>query len=249
MKSEKKPVNSVNLRSLFLHLQGQMIAALSTDRAVLSHPGTKGDATEAHWLGMLREYLPKRYCADKAMVVDCDGHVSQQIDVVIYDRQYSPFLLNQDGAKYIPAESVYAVFEAKQEINAEYLKYAQGKAASVRRLRRTSVPIPHAGGVYKPKQPSRILAGILALESSWSPPLGTPFQTALRGTREDGRLDLGCALKHGAFEVRYAQKGGLSLTTSGSETALIFFFMRLLGRLQECATVPALDFDAYGQVL
>jgi hypothetical protein len=31
----------------------------------------------------------------------------EQVDIVIYDRQYSPFLFNQNGAKCVAAESVY----------------------------------------------------------------------------------------------------------------------------------------------
>ena len=42
----------------------------------------------------------------------------------------------------IPAESVYAVFEAKQTADASMVAYAQKKVESVRRLRRTSLPIP-----------------------------------------------------------------------------------------------------------
>jgi hypothetical protein len=239
----------IGLRDLFLHLQQQMIASLSTSRAVIPHPGTKGDAAELHWRVMLNKYLPERYRADKAFVVDCEGSLSEQIDVVIYDRHYSPFLFNQDTAKYVSAESVYAVFEAKQEMSGTSIKYAMEKAASVRRLRRTSAPIPYVVGTYKPKKPPRILAGILALESSWSPPLGTAFHRVLnRGTAAE-RLDLGCALNSGAFEAWYPPNGRLSIKTSGAETALIFFFLRLLGRLQECGTVAALDFDTYGQTL
>ena len=43
---------------------------------------------------------------------------SEQIDVVVFDRQYSPFIFNYEGQTIIPAESVYAVFEAKQTVNA-----------------------------------------------------------------------------------------------------------------------------------
>lgn len=249
MKKNNEKPSKVSLRGLFLHLQEQMISALSTDRAVLYHPGTKGDAAEAHWREMLTKYLPKRYCADKAMVVDCDGRVSEQIDVVIYDRQYSPFLFNQDRAKYVPAESVYAVFETKQEINAQYIEYAQAKAASVRRLRRTSVPIHYAGGIYKPRKPQKILAGILALESSWHPPLGKPFREALKKARPSGRLDLGCALKHGAFEAKYPRVKAVALAESTPETSLIFFVLRLLAALQKCGTASALDLDMYGRAL
>jgi hypothetical protein len=241
--------NEISLRGLFLGLQQQMIASLSTNREVILHPGAKGDASELHWLKMLNDYLPERYRADKAFVIDCKGSLSEQIDVVIYDRHYSPFLFNQDGAKYIPAESVYAVFEVKQEISGPYIKYAQEKAASVRRLRRTSAIIPHAGGTYKPKRPPRILAGILALESSWSPPFGAALNKALNGATQAERLDFGCALKQGAFEVQYPTNGRSSIKKGNAKTALIFFFLTLLGRLQKNGTVAALKFDTYAQVL
>jgi hypothetical protein len=78
---------------------------------------------------MLNNYLPERYFVDNAFVLDCEGKLSDQIDVVIYDRQYSPFLFNQNFVKYIPAESVYAVFEVRQEIDLGNLKYAGGKVA------------------------------------------------------------------------------------------------------------------------
>jgi hypothetical protein len=240
---------TVALHDLFLNLQQQMVAQLWTDREVISHPGTMGDAAELHWLTMLNAYFPKRYCANKAFVVDCYGQLSEQIDVVVYDRQYSPFLFNQDNAMYVPAESVYAVFEVKQELSSSQVKYAMQKAASVRRLRRTSVSIPHAGGIYPPKKPPHILAGILTLESQWKSPFGQPFQKKLADEPREGRLDLGCALKQGAFEVRYSSRGRLRVMTSGQGTALIFFFLRLLARLQESGTAVALDFDSYGQFL
>ena len=103
---------------------------------------------------MLDEYLPKRYSATKATVVDSLGHFSDQIDVVIFDRQYSPFIFNFENQKVVPAESIYAVFEAKQTIDAKLIRYAQDKAASVRRLHRTSLPIPTASGVVPAKKPA-----------------------------------------------------------------------------------------------
>lgn len=109
-----------------------------------------------------------------AHVVDSDGNFSQQIDVVIFDRQYSPFIFTYENETIIPAESVYAVFEAKQTADAGLVAYAQEKVASVRRLRRTSLPIPYAKGVYPAKPLIPILGGLLTSKSEWSPPLG-PF--------------------------------------------------------------------------
>ena len=101
----ENPSKKVDLHKIFMGLQEQMIAALSTNREAIRHPTAKGTATELQWLKMLVNYLPKRYCADNAFVLDSDGNLSEQIDIVVYDRQYSPFLFNQDGTKYVPAEN------------------------------------------------------------------------------------------------------------------------------------------------
>lgn len=50
----------------------------------------KGDASESVWRELLQAYLPKRYQAETAHVVDSKGAFSDQIDVVVFDRQYSP---------------------------------------------------------------------------------------------------------------------------------------------------------------
>ena len=85
----------------------------------------------------------------------------------MFDRQYSPFIFSYEGQTIVPAESVYAVFEAKQSINADRIDYARKKVASVRRLHRTSLPIPHAQGTYPPKPLIPILGGVLNFESDW----------------------------------------------------------------------------------
>jgi len=140
-----------SLSQLLSSLHEDIQQRLATVRKSFNHPGTKGDASENVWISMLETYLPKRYQAAKAHVVDSLGNFSQQIDVVIFDRQYSPFIFTYENETIIPAESVYAVFEAKQTADAGLVAYAQEKVASVRRLHRTSLPIPYAKGVYPAK--------------------------------------------------------------------------------------------------
>jgi hypothetical protein len=99
----------------------------------------------------------------------------------------------------IPAESVYAVFEAKQTVNAGQVDYAQTKVASVRKLHRTSLPINNIYGTSEPKKPPHILGGLLTFESDWSPALGESLTTALGMGDADETLDLGCVAAHGHF--------------------------------------------------
>lgn len=236
---------AVQIGDLFGSLQERLQASLKVARSVIDHPGTKGDACEGDWVGMLGTHLPARYSVSKAFVVDCDGAISEQLDVVIYDRQYSPLLFQHGTCLYIPAESVYAVMEVKQDLTRDHVLYAGKKIASVRRLRRTSNSIKHAGGTFDPRQLFPILGGFLATASGWTPGLGDPLVGALGDLPAGHEIDLGCALDSGAFEATRTDAGLGDVVASEPAHALVWFFLRLLARLQALGTVPAMDIGQY----
>lgn len=234
-----------SLPQLLSSLHEDIEQRLSTARKSLAHPGTKGDASESVWLNLLQTYLPTRYRATKAHAVDSNGLCSHQLDVVIFDRQYSPLIFEYEGQTIIPAESIYAVFEAKQTVNTAFISYAQDKIASVRRLHRTSIPIPHAGGTYPAKSPGHIIGGLLTLESDWNPPCGDSLSEALAGGPSAGRLDLGCIAAHGTF--RLENTDFYTIINKGKPATA--FLLELIARLQDIATVPMMDVRAYAKWL
>jgi hypothetical protein len=238
-----------DLQELFLNLQKQLATELRVNREVIHHPGSKGDASEFDWIRMFNAHMPMRYQVGKAFVIDVKGQSSEQIDLVLYDRQYTPLLFNKSGQTFIPAESVYAVFEVKQTLNKYAVKYAGEKAASVRKLSRTTASIYHAGGTYAPKGLFAVLAGILCTDSEWKPPLGIPLVDAIAELKADERLDFGCVITGGSFETLYAENNEMSLSKHGESTSLVGLFMGLLKRLQKLGTVPAIDLAAYEKVL
>lgn len=237
------------LKDLFDALQNKLKAGLGAAKATIGHPVAKGDASEANWLDMLQRHLPHRYQADKAFVIDSQGSMSEQIDVVIYDWQYTPVMYNHDGQRVIPAESVYAILEVKQQLDKGNIEYAGRKAASVRKLARTSAPIVHAGGEHEARPPSAIIAGIITFESAWNPPFGDAFREVLSDQQTVARIDIGCAVQSGGFEAVYGDNGKVEVNFSAPEQALVLFFMRLLHRLQRLGTVTAIDYDAYSRWL
>lgn len=213
----------------------------------IRHQGDKGEVNEQFFIDFLRRYLPNRYTVDKAMVIDSLGGTSDSIDVVVFDRQYTPTLLDSEKHRYVPAESVYAVFECKPTINKTYLTYAADKAASVRRLHRTSIPIPNASGSpYPPKPPHDIVAGILAIDVEWADGLGVSFAENHSTLKDEFALDCGFAAKGVSFDT-FSENG--SLTFGPANNSLAYFAFRLLSRLQACATVPAVDWSAYASQL
>lgn len=239
--------NKVDISEIFRGLQAQMEAKLTFNRSVVNHPTSKGTASELEWIDMLSTYLPRRYCAECAFVVDAKGSISEQIDIVIFDRQYTPFILRQNGVNYIPAESVYAVIEVKQVLNKTNIEYAQKKAASVRKLERTSVDIPHAGGIYPAKKPARILAGIVTVDGG----LSAKSITLLANTDDDKILNFGCSLAGKTyFNLPKLSPWAQNVTPydvvcRNDENSLVNFFMNLVSELQKVGTVPAIDIDAY----
>ncbi len=237
-------MNNWSLSQLLAGLHDDIEQRLAIARKSFSHPGTKGNASERVWLELLQNYLPHRYQAATAHIVDSQGQFSDQIDVVIFDRQYSPFIFKFEGQVIVPAESVYAVFEAKQVINAGQVSYAQDKAQSVRRLTRTSLHIPHAGGIFPPKPLPYILAGLLTLDSDWSPALGQALLDALGGEPER-RLDLGCVAAHGIFECDATEC--FAFKPEGKPATAFLF--ELIARLQTSGTVPMIDIRAYAKWL
>jgi hypothetical protein len=238
-------MNDWSLSQLLAGLHDEIEHRLATVRKTLGHSGTKGDASEQVWLELLQSYLPQRYRAEKAHVVDSKGAFSDQIDVVIFDRQYSPLIFKYEGQVVIPVESVYAVFEAKQTIDAAHVGYARTKVSSVRKLCRTSLPIPHAGGTYAQRPLTPILGGILTFESEWSPALGEALLKALKTDDPAARLDIGCVAAHGMFTCN---EEGCHAISPQSKPATAFL-LELIAQLQSLGTVPMIDTRAYARWL
>lgn len=243
--SLKRLKSTPTLRELMLAKQDEMEAALTANRRIMPHEGEKGAAAELRWREMLADYLPNRYSVRSGFVVDYKGNVSQQIDVIIHDAQYSPFLFTAGTAVFVPAESVYAIFDAKQDISKDSLQKSGEKVASVRSLERTSGDIYTFEGKAKPGKPPAdqdILGGVLAVTSDWrSDPFGAAFADALDGLPGPHRLDLGVAVSSGAFSN---PKGG-ERTIYDKDTALVGFFTALVHSLQRLGTALAMNLEEW----
>jgi len=211
----------------------------------ITHAGTLGAVNEEHFVNVLRKYLPNRYAVDSGIIIDSTGSTSHQIDVVIYDKQYTPTLLDQENHRYIPAEAIYTVFEVKPTINKQYLDYAGEKAESVRVLHRTSIPIVHAGGEYPPKPLFPIVAGIVASNIEWTDGFsGTTFQSNHSSLDGNKILDCGLAVSGDCFDIFDG-----AIRIGPGENAMAYFFFRLLQKIQSLGTVPAIDWNAYAEAL
>jgi hypothetical protein len=234
------------LREAFATEQECLVPKLRSSGRI-THAGDRGEVNEQHFIDFLRKYLPNRYTIEKAIVLSSDGEVSDSIDVVVFDRQYTPTLLDNDKHRYVPAEAVYGIFECKPTIDKAYLEYAADKARSVRQLKRTSVDICWASGKIPAKKHFEIVAGILAIDVDWSNGFESPaFRKIHKELIGPRAIDCGFAAAGASFDV-FAEDGAFTLGPKNN--ALAFFAFRLLAKLQSLATVPAVDWMAYANQL
>lgn len=221
----------IDLAEVFRRVQTEMLAQLAVGR-LFEHASAAGSASEHHWLELFDRYLPQRYRAAPAFVINSAGSRSRQIDLAIFDSLSSPRLFPHSAGVHIPVESVYAVFEIKPTFSRQWLGDAGEKAASVRALK-------------SPRSRRPVLAGLLATGSVWTPgTFSKNLRSALRGHLGDRRLDFGCSLEFGAFEC--PRRTGPVLV-SHQEDALIFFILRFLDRLRSLGPAPAADLMRYAR--
>lgn len=232
-----------SLKTIFDSIHKDTTGKLQISRETAGHPGDMGDASEENWISLFNEYLPQRYRAIKCHVIDSQNNVSEQIDVAVVDRQYTPFIWNFSGRKVVPVESIYAIFEAKQELNKAHIKYAHKKIASVRKLHKTSLSIPHAGRTpYDPKPNLPIIGGILALSSAYAPFCTDATENALMLRTHDQRINLACVADAGWLKLNEQVEG---YEINPSKAPVTQFLFELIAMLQELGTVPMIDVRAY----
>lgn len=83
----------------------------------------------------LKLFLPERMDVDTGFVVNSNGRISSQCDIVIYDRTVTPLIRDDQHQRFFPIESVCAVGEIKSQLNLLDLKKALRKLAKLKSLR------------------------------------------------------------------------------------------------------------------
>jgi len=242
-----------DIAAAFRNKEMAMRASFLAIRNVTDHGTTRGDECEADWIGLLRDFLPTRYLVGPIFAVDHTGAMSEQIDVAIYDTHFSPqWFGTANGTRFVPVESVYAVFEVKPAFNSEYIRAARQKIASVRKLNRTCESVVHKGGTYEKTNitPAPIIGGILTTRQEiTNDPVGKMLETQPGDPHAPNFLNIGICLDGFTFDYtpQVSPSGGITvpLETSLAGHQLIHFAIRLFRQLQAVGSVPAVEMNKY----
>lgn len=218
-----------------------------------THPTSQGDLSEYRWRKFLKSFLPSRYAVTKGFVFDSKGGRSEQIDVIVYDPFYSVLIRKDDnGERYVTAESVYAVFEVKQRTNKSTIEEASKKIESVRKLERTSRGTIASGQYQPPRVPGTIIGGLLAADiRGETSSINTIKQHIASHDHKLNRIDIVCSAQLGTFHTRCKVNNDIEviedIVVSSPEESVFAFFYALLDELYRIGTVPGIEIADYAE--
>jgi hypothetical protein len=124
----------MNIQDAFKSIEARLKADLSEARASLSHALSKGAANEEAAKILLRSRLPRNLDISTGFLIDCDGNISKQLDIIIHDAAKTPILYELAEVRIIPVECAYAVIEVKTDLTSAALNLCIENMRSVKSM-------------------------------------------------------------------------------------------------------------------
>ena len=118
-------------------LLNKVNAAISQAKTAIhvQHHGLAGDVREILITNILTELLPEGFRIGTGKVADSVGNLSNQTDIIIYNKSYFPPIMFDTSKGIFPIESVAYVIEVKTTLNATEIKTSIEKAEKLRTLK------------------------------------------------------------------------------------------------------------------
>lgn len=111
-----------DIKNNYRKMERELVTQLNYE--VGNHQGTAGTNREEIWVDFFRRIVPKKFnIARSVFIIDSKGNCSNEVDIAIYDEQYTPYIFNYGSIKFIPVEAVAAVVQCKSKnLNGDSLK-------------------------------------------------------------------------------------------------------------------------------
>lgn len=78
------------------------------------HNGLTGNYREEMWMKFFRSIIPQKFSmAQGVILIDSEGNASNEVDIAVFDEQYTPYVFQYNTLKFIPIEAVAVVIECK----------------------------------------------------------------------------------------------------------------------------------------
>lgn len=81
-----------------------------------NHHLTTGTNREDIWLTLFQRIIPRKFCIEQGVfIIDSYGNISAEVDLAVFDEQYTPYIFNYGTIKFIPIEAVAVAIQCKSK--------------------------------------------------------------------------------------------------------------------------------------
>lgn len=102
-----------NLKDNYNHLEESIASQLQVSA---NHSVTTGHYRERIWHDLFRQITPHKFSIRQGVfLIDSGGNISNEVDLAVFDEQYTPYIFNYGQIYYIPIEAVAVVIECKSQ--------------------------------------------------------------------------------------------------------------------------------------
>lgn len=111
---ENNEINKIkDLINNYSNMEKSIVEQLSFN---VSHGTTIGGFREEIWKQLFENVVPKKFSVERSVfIIDSTGNVSNEVDLAIFDEQYTPYIFKYGTIKFIPIEAVAVVIECKSK--------------------------------------------------------------------------------------------------------------------------------------
>lgn len=82
-----------------------------------NHHLTAGHNREKIWMKLFKQIIPKKFAIKQGVfLIDSNSKVSKEVDIAIFDEQFTPYVFNYEDICFIPIEAVAVVIQCKSKL-------------------------------------------------------------------------------------------------------------------------------------
>jgi len=127
-KNQNEPSKEENIIKSIIDNYTQLEQSLANQLAMKmpSHGPTTGSYREEIWMSLFEQIIPRKFCIDQGVfIIDSYGQISPEIDIAIFDEQYTPYIFKYGKIKFIPIEAVAIAVQCKSKDTKGAIKWAK----------------------------------------------------------------------------------------------------------------------------
>lgn len=139
----------MKLEKIFESIGKKLVIDFDNISSEINHRFSKGHVRELELASQfVRKYIPAKIGVGNGEIVATSDEVSNECDLILYEKNSCPFLLYKEGYQIFPIELVHGIIEVKSNLDSRELEDAFNKIQKIKKFPKSAFR-PQEGPIIK----------------------------------------------------------------------------------------------------